>query len=73
MIFLFLLLNAKQRDTLENLNLIFFIHNVSPNNDMSPIQRMNIHLKIYDIPMKFARKLIHGGPVHLCFAIDLCK
>ena len=23
--------------------------------------------KIYDVPMKFARKLIHGGPVHHCY------
>ncbi len=24
-------------------------------------------LQIYDVPMKFARKLIHGGPVHPCY------
>ncbi len=24
-------------------------------------------LKIYDVPMKFECKLIHGGPVHLCY------
>ena len=24
------------------------------------------YLEIYDVPMKFAHKLIHGGPVHLC-------
>ena len=24
----------------------------------------NIDIKIYDVPMKFARKLIHGVPVH---------
>ena len=22
---------------------------------------------VYDVPMKFARKLIHGGPVHFCY------
>ena len=27
--------------------------------------------KIYDVPMKFASKLIHGG--QCTFAIDLCK
>ncbi len=25
------------------------------------------YLKIYDVSMKFARKLIHGGPVHPCW------
>ncbi len=25
----------------------------------------NMYIKIYDIPMKFACKLIHGGPVRL--------
>ncbi len=23
-------------------------------------------VEIYDVPMKFASKLIHGGPVHPC-------
>ncbi len=27
----------------------------------------NIIIKIYDVPMMFARKLIHGGPVHHCY------
>ena len=25
--------------------------------------------KIYNVPMKFARKLIHGGPVHPCYEV----
>ena len=30
-----------------------------------PKNQQNL-IKIYDVPMKFASKLIHGGPVHLC-------
>ncbi len=26
----------------------------------------NFYIKIYDVPMKFASRLIHGGQVHLC-------
>ena len=24
--------------------------------------------QIYDVPMKFASKLSHGGPVHFCYS-----
>ncbi len=27
---------------------------------------MQFYYKMYDVPLKFARKLIYGGPVHLC-------
>ncbi len=29
--------------------------------------KFKFKVKIYDVSMKFACKLIHGGPVHLCF------
>ena len=33
----------------------------------------NSNVQIYDVPMKFAHKLIHGGPVHLCHSpLRLC-
>ncbi len=35
--------------------------------DEKQVYHMKNLFKIYDVPMKFASKLIHGWPVHLCY------
>ncbi len=44
-------------------------HSVSPKSALSG--QIRIWIWIYDVPMKFAHKLTHGGPVHHCSGIKM--
>ncbi len=38
-----------------------------PHSSLDPTKDMKLMIEIYNVPMKFARKLIQGGPVHPCY------